>query len=409
MLYRKPRVVSCEMEPQKPHAVIFPTHTRENNTLALHLLTVTRTGKMKTAYWRLTYLAIGIALRASLLLWGDYQDRTQALPYTDVDYFVFTDAAKLVVDGCPLVKTIGNPDYETDSDLLDRSDVQCARGFLPAAARFLLLNDPINHTDQDDSPFRSTSLLFRGASRCYAVARPVFRALATVGDPYARPTYRYTPWLAVLLSPVQLFGWARFGKLLFAASDLISVVLMWLILDGRRPQGSVSGIYDHLPGLMWILNPIPAQISTRGSSESLVGLTVLLFVYYFLKTNPEAPLGLQPVHANGTNDTVATTANAHVSSPVYRPMVPENALPIVDWSIEAFLGPVMHGVATHFKLFPVIYGVPVLAHLYSSTISAHEPSARRRLGFFTRHTAGLQFGLVSFITFMTINAFTWAM
>lgn len=368
---------------------------------------------MKAVPRRLAYLGAAFALRLTLLAWGSYQDRTQALPYTDVDYFVFRDAAELVVHGCPLEKTVKSVGYETDFDLLERSDVQCARGVLPAAARFLLLNDPINHADQDDSPFQSTSLLFRSASRCYAVARPFFHALATVGDPYARPTYRYTPWLAVVLSPIHLFNSLNFGKILFAASDLACVLLMWLIMDGRRPQGSAAGIYDHLPGLMWGLNPFPAQISTRGSSESLVGLTVLMFVYYFLKTNPEAPLGLQPIHKEvddtKTKDPSFETGTAQLDNAIYRPMVPENALPILDWSIEAFLGPIMHGIATHFKLFPVIYGVPVLAHLYSSTMSAHDPSTRRTLGFWARHTAGLQFGLVSFITFMTINVFTWAM
>ena len=236
---------------------------------------------MKASLWSFVYIVAGLVLRAGLLLWGQHQDATHAVPYTDVDYLVYSDAVKILVDDCPLSRTVEHPDYETDADLLDRNDVHCARGILPAAARFLLLNDPNTHKPADGLRPDESDHMFFWAKRCYQFGKLAFDLLASLGNPYARPTYRYTPFLAAILSPIHLFGWTNFGKYIFAASDLLCAVFMWLILDGRRPQGTAAGLYVHLPGLLWILNPMVAQISTRGSSEALVGLLVLSFLYFF--------------------------------------------------------------------------------------------------------------------------------
>lgn len=45
------------------------------------------------------HLLIGLLVRMALILYGDYHDLNYDVPYTDVDYKVFTDASRHVLDG----------------------------------------------------------------------------------------------------------------------------------------------------------------------------------------------------------------------------------------------------------------------------------------------------------------------
>jgi len=42
-------------------------------------------------------LLVGVVTRLGLMLYGLWQDSVMAVKYTDVDYYVFTDAAKFMV------------------------------------------------------------------------------------------------------------------------------------------------------------------------------------------------------------------------------------------------------------------------------------------------------------------------
>ena len=44
-------------------------------------------------------LQVSLLIRLCLLLYGEWQDRHFAVKFTDVDYYVFSDAAKLIVEG----------------------------------------------------------------------------------------------------------------------------------------------------------------------------------------------------------------------------------------------------------------------------------------------------------------------
>ncbi|KPM45948.1 GPI mannosyltransferase 1 [Neonectria ditissima] len=127
-------------------------------------------------------------LRVVLVLYGAWQDAHSALKYTDIDYLVFTDAARFLADGA---------------------------------------------------------------------------------SPYARDTYRYTPLLAWMLLPTVRL--AAFGKLVFAAADLLAGWLMVRVLRRRGMSETAAGGFAAL----WLWNPMVATISTRGSSEGLLGVLTM--------------------------------------------------------------------------------------------------------------------------------------
>ncbi|KAK4180965.1 family 50 putative glycosyltransferase [Triangularia setosa] len=150
------------------------------------------------------YLSAAV-FRLVFLLYGLWQDANSPVKYTDIDYLVFTDAARFVSQGL---------------------------------------------------------------------------------SPYERETYRYTPVLAWLLIPTahvtghQILDVAFFssGKVLFAIADLIAGWLLEKVLaksmDGPRARKFAT---------IWLLNPMVATISTRGSSEGLLGVLVVALLWAVLE------------------------------------------------------------------------------------------------------------------------------
>lgn len=149
---------------------------------------------------------VSIFLRIVLLVYGRWQDAHSPVKYTDIDYLVFTDAARFVA---------------------------------------------------------------RGRS------------------PYERATYRYTPLLAWLLYPTTWGGWwFEFGKVVFALGDVVTGYLIYLILRQHGSDGHASGLGTERSmklASIWLLNPMVANISTRGSSEGLLAVMVVALLWAALQ------------------------------------------------------------------------------------------------------------------------------
>src|ERR1700712_3249306 len=146
-------------------------------------------GNMARLFANSTFVFTGaILLRVLLLFYGLFQDNYSAFKYTDIDYFVFTDAARFVSQG---------------------------------------------------------------------------------RSPYVRDTYRYTPLLAWILLPTTWSRqWFSSGKVLFAIADIVAGYLIVLILKSTYRMSAERALKF---ASIWLLNPMVATISTRGSSEGLLG------------------------------------------------------------------------------------------------------------------------------------------
>jgi GPI mannosyltransferase 1 subunit M len=208
-----------------------------------------------------------IAIRAILIAWSRYQDANSPVKYTDIDYFVFTDAARFVHHGA---------------------------------------------------------------------------------SPYDRDTYRYTPLLAWLLVPTVY--WFEFGKVLFAAADILAGWLLVRILTEHYglPPGPATRY-----AAVWLLNPIVAGISTRGSCEGLLGVLAASLLLAVLRKN-------------------------------------------------IALAGVILGFAVHFKIYPFIYASSLVWYLDTSVGDSKDRSILNTvLRFFNRDRILL--GVWSLTTFAAFN------
>ncbi|KAK5130400.1 GPI mannosyltransferase 1 [Meristemomyces frigidus] len=232
--------------------------------------------------------ATAIFFRLALLIYGRWQDANSAVKYTDVDYLVFTDAARF---------------------------------------------------------------LSRGRSL------------------YDRATYRYTPLLAWLLYPTTWGGWYfEFGKTLFAAGDIVTGWLVYIILRKHKGMGTERAM--RFAGI-WLLNPMVANISTRGSSEGLVAAVVVALLWAVLERRIEVAgclLGLG-VHFKIYPFIYAASVFWWLGGNAVRAKGENVVRPRWYEVVTTFVSParvrlVLSSGITFMLLNGVIYGLPFLEHTY---------------------------------------------
>jgi len=119
--------------------------------------------------------------------------------------------------------------------------------------------------------WHDSHLLVKYTDVDYRVFSDAARFVSLGESPYKRATYRYTPLLAIILVPNE-FLHPAFGKVLFAAGDICIGVLLARILHARP---GVSASRAKTLVCLWLFNPIGINVSTRGNAEALVSLLVL--------------------------------------------------------------------------------------------------------------------------------------
>ena len=145
----------------------------------------------------------------------------------------------------------------------------------------------------------------------YHVITDAAGSVSRGGSPFDRATYRYTPFLSWLMLPNVLCH-AVFGKVLFCLLDTVATHIIYCTVQ-RLGYDKVNAVKC---SLLWLYNPIVIGISTRGSAESVIVTLVLIVLYFHANNNPT-------------------------------------------------LSGIFLGVSIHFKLYPIIYSLPLYLSLES--------------------------------------------
>ena len=148
----------------------------------------------------------------------------------------------------------------------------------------------------------------------YSVFTDGAELVATGRCPFERPTYRYTPLLALLLTPnIWLHG--SFGKLVFSGADLaVGAQVRAILLHRRVPPRLALRC-----ACVWLFNPLVLNVSTRGNFESLVALLVLGSLLALLAT---------PSRARTRRLEVRQRMGCEELEPGSKPKPPDDALPL---------------------------------------------------------------------------------
>ena len=195
----------------------------------------------------------------------------------------------------------------------------------------------------------------------YHVFTDASRHIVEGNSPYLRPTYRYTPLLSLLLTP-NISLHMCFGKVLFVLFDVLAGYLLYKILCVRGCPDRRAVFFSYF----WLFNPLPLTVSTRGNAESIMAVLVLASIYFVLVKNV-------PVAA------------------------------------------IFFALSVHFKIFPVIYGLPFVLLVGGDGYNSKKPDVHRTKdkhslsGFihqttaFILHPQRVKFAVVSAVTFLGLT------
>lgn len=196
-------------------------------------------------------------------------------------------------------------------------------------------------------------------------------------SPYDRHTYRYTPFLAELLSRLPT---KEFGRHLFCVADALCGYIILHERRARRKQqqelqqragdaaDNGSGVshwrsVELVDACLWLYNPLAINICTRGSSESLMVLLPVLLTFWIATGKERRQEYTKDAEGSGIgSDRNGDNDNDNDGTATY---------------LQIFLAGICHGVAIHSKLYPVIYSLSYMAYFATPPRSGPTTSASK--------------------------------
>ncbi|KAG5451524.1 GPI mannosyltransferase 1 [Clonorchis sinensis] len=211
-------------------------------------------------------LSVAFLFRIALLLFSVWQDTTRwpdgQLRFTDVDYDVFTDAARALVSGediynarptyrySPLIAALVAPGHWLFRNRLIRQS--------PSVNPKTFFDPPLNVLDTQRTPMHTST-----------------HGLTSIEDALSR----------------------IWGKLVFIIADLICAWLQYniIIIEAMPetiressegipfPSAKLSQLAVLLVSFAWLFNPVTAVVSVRGNAEAVLGVCVLACLALILR------------------------------------------------------------------------------------------------------------------------------
>ena len=190
-------------------------------------------------------------------------------------------------------------------------------------------------------------------------------------SPYDCHTYRYSPLLALLVSPTYKIH-QLFGKIVIALFDSIAAIFIYKIFENRKKENKES---NHkaaiLASCFYSFNPVLIYVTVRGSCEGITMALGAAFWYFYF--GGDAHGNMSPVERleKGVGERQPSKAKKYVSYALF-------------------------GLWVHFRIYPIIFVPLLIMHEYHS---AKDNKLRRALSF------TVEFGLISGGVFIALAAY----
>ena len=155
-------------------------------------------------------------------------------------------------------------------------------------------------------------------------------------SPYLRHTYRYTPLLSWLFTINHYFNYLHLTKIIFMLFDILTGIVIYCLLPSKNSSWQCCKITS-----LWLLNPMVITISTRGNAETILCFLVML--------------------------TILTLKNRWFG-----------------------LSSLLFGLSIHFKIYPIIYAIPITIYLFYSLKE-------------NKYVVIFNYGLMTLVTIIILN------